>query len=58
MAANPNTVPQVKLHVEKRTLEIVESKPESKPVSARQRIRNLLLKIFEGHQDFLGRTPD
>ncbi|HZW91774.1 MAG TPA: hypothetical protein VFF64_02275 [Candidatus Eremiobacteraceae bacterium] len=56
MAASPNTVPQVKLYLEK-TLEIVE-KPESKPVSAGQRIRNLLLKIFEGHQDFLGRTPD
>jgi hypothetical protein len=44
----------VKLDCEKRTLQIVESKP----VSAKQRIRNLLVKIFEGHQDFLGRTPD
>lgn len=58
MAANPKTVPQVKLHVERQTLEIVESKSESKPASARQRIREILLKIFEGHQDFLGRTPD
>jgi hypothetical protein len=54
MAANPNTVPQMKLACEKQTLQVVESKP----VSARQRIREILLKIFEGHQDFLGRTPD
>jgi len=54
MAANPNTVPQVKLACEKRTLQLVESKP----VSARQRIRDILLKIFEGHRDFLGHTPD
>jgi hypothetical protein len=54
MAANPNTVPQVKLDCEKQTLHIVASMP----VSTRQRIRDLLVKIFEGHQDFLGRTPD
>jgi hypothetical protein len=54
MAANPNMVPHVKLACEKRTLQLVESKP----VSARQRIREILLKIFEDHGDFLGCTPD
>ncbi len=24
----------------------------------KQRIQNLLIKIFHGHEDFLGRTPD
>jgi hypothetical protein len=58
MAANPNTVSQVKLTGERQTPKILESKPEAKPVSAGQRIRRLLIKIFEVHVDFVGRTPE
>ena len=31
---------------------------EPKPVVPKQRVRDLLVKIFEGHQEFLGWTPD
>jgi hypothetical protein len=58
MAANPNIVSQVELSSEKQTMQVVESKPESKPMSLRKCIRRLLIEMFEGHQEFLGRTPD
>jgi hypothetical protein len=40
----------------------VEEQPvwadEPNPVGWKQRVRDLLLAIFEGHEDFLGWTPD
>jgi hypothetical protein len=54
MAANPSFVPQAKLASEAQTLQIVE--PSA--VTLKKRIRDLLLEIFEGHEEFLGRTPD
>jgi hypothetical protein len=54
MAANPNIVPQVTHDFEKHTMQLVESQP----MSLRKRIRDLLHEMFEGHEDFLGRTPD
>ncbi len=41
---------------------LVENKPmrvdEPKPVGWKQRVRYLLVAIFEGHEEFLGWTPD
>lgn len=31
---------------------------EPKPLGWKQRVRDLLVAIFEGHEDFLGWTPD
>ena len=31
---------------------------EPKPVGWKQRVHNLLVAIFEGHEEFLGWTPD
>jgi len=31
---------------------------EPTPVSLKHRVRNLLVTIFEGHEEFLGYTPD
>jgi len=40
----------------------VEEKPpqldEPKPVTSKRRVRDLLVAIFEGHEEFLGWTPD
>jgi hypothetical protein len=54
MAANPSVVPQVKVDSELRTLQIVESEV----VTPRKSLRDLLLEIFKGHEEYLGRTPD
>lgn len=55
MAANPNMAPPpVKLVVEKITLQVCEPKS----VGPKQRFRDLLVKIFQGHGEFLGWTPD
>jgi hypothetical protein len=54
MAANPNVVPQLELASEKETTQKME--PET--LTLKRRVRNLLIDIFEGHEDFLGRTPD
>ncbi len=41
---------------------LVNEKParidEPKPIGWKQRVRNLLIAIFEGHEEFLGWTPD
>jgi hypothetical protein len=54
MAANPNVVTDMELASEKEGVEIAKAKP----VILKKRIRNLLIDIFEGHEEFLGRTPD
>jgi hypothetical protein len=52
--ANPNFVPQVKAVFEKENIKLCEPKP----LTLKQRVRNLLIKIFKGHEEFLGCTPD
>jgi hypothetical protein len=54
MAANPNVVPQVKTVVEKKVMRLCEPQP----LTLKQRVRKLLIKIFKGHEQFLGWTPD
>ncbi len=31
---------------------------ETRPANLKQRVRNLLVTMFEGHEEFLGYTPD
>ncbi len=54
--------PEVEVSVEpspKRTYEpMYEPADQPTPVSLKQRVRNLLVTIFEGHEEFLGYTPD
>ncbi len=54
MAANPNVIEHAELASERESVQI--AKP--KPVTLKKRLRNLLHRIFEGHEEFLGRTPD
>jgi hypothetical protein len=54
MAANPKVIEHAELAYEKETMEI--AKP--RPVALQKRLLNLLHRIFEGHEEFLGRTPD
>jgi len=54
MAANPNITPQVKMVFDKKTMQVCDPKP----VDLTQRIRDLLVEIFEEHEEFLGWTPD
>ena len=46
--------PEVESPVEKRP----ERVDEPKPVGWKQWVRDLLVAIFEGHEEFLGWTPD
>jgi hypothetical protein len=52
--AAPSIAPQVKFPLEKKTLSVWEPNPPD----LKQRVRNLLLEIFDGHEEFLGWTPD
>jgi hypothetical protein len=52
--ATPSIAPDVKLSVEKKTMQVWEPKPPS----LKQRVQNLLVEIFGGHEEFLGWTPD
>lgn len=54
MAANPQIVPQMELVVETKTMKV----SEPKPAGLKQRVRDLLVDIFAGHQEFLGWTPE
>ena len=47
-------VPEVHLPVEENP----EPAFEPTPVGLKQRARNLLVAIFQGHEEYLGYTPD
>ncbi|MGO9518374.1 MAG: hypothetical protein ACLPND_15145 [Candidatus Korobacteraceae bacterium] len=52
--AAPCIAPPVEMRIEKKTVRVSELKPEG----LKQRVRDLLVAIFEGHEEFLGWTPD
>lgn len=52
--ATTSIAPEVESPVEKKPAQV----DEPKPIGWKQRIRNLLIAIFEGHEEFLGWTPD
>ena len=54
MAANPKVISAM----HSKPKEEVAHALNSKPIDVKQRILDLLIKIFHGHEDFLGRTPD
>ncbi len=54
MAASCIAPPEVEPPVEEKIKRVRQ--PE--PVGPRRPLRDLLVKIFEGHQEFLGCTPD
>ena len=54
--AAPCIAPQVEPPVEKKTMQVCEPKP--KPEGRKQRVRDLLEKIFKGREEFLGWTPE
>jgi len=58
MAANPIISPEEELAVEKKTLKVCEPKAKPRPRGPKQPVRDLLFEIFEGHEEFLGLTPD
>ena len=53
MAAT-SIAPQEEVAVEKKTNKVCESKP----MAPKPQAQNLVAKIFEGHEEFLGWTPD
>jgi len=54
LAANPNVIPRAQPTFEKELIRLCESRP----LTLKQRVRNLLIKMFKGHEEFLGWTPD
>jgi hypothetical protein len=50
--------PEVEVPVEPSAKPMYEPAYEPGPASLKQRIRHLLVTIFEGHEEFLGYTPD
>lgn len=52
--AAPCIAPQLEPPVEEKTLQA----GEPKPVPPKQPARGIVSEIFEGHEDFLGWTPD
>jgi hypothetical protein len=54
MAANPKVISAMHIMPKEEATRTLESKP----TDVKQRILDLLIKIFHGHEDFLGRTPD
>ena len=52
--------PELETPVEEEPVWLNEAQPgpEADTPEAKQRIRELMLKIFAGHEEFLGWTPD
>jgi hypothetical protein len=59
MAASPIIAPEEEeIVVERKIRKAYEPVLQPKPKSPKHRLQNLLFEIFEGHEDFLGWTPD
>jgi len=54
MAAPPCIDPELEQPVEEQ----LDSSEGPKPPARKRRLRELLIAIFEGHEEFLGWTPD
>jgi hypothetical protein len=54
MAANP-VLPEAGIH---KVQAINTQDREEKDLDLKQRLTHLLYKVFSGHEDFLGWTPD
>jgi hypothetical protein len=52
MATNAISTPELKVNTEKTA---IESCP---PLTLKQRVLKLLREVFEGHEEYLGVTPD
>jgi hypothetical protein len=53
--------PEVEIHVPEVNLPVEENpEPALEPTAPglKQKVRNLLAAIFEGHEEYLGWTPD
>jgi hypothetical protein len=58
MPAILEVVPQVETESETKSRKESATIPEEKPVSPAPKRRTLLQRIFEGHEEYLGYTPD
>jgi hypothetical protein len=59
MAANAIPTPELKVVVKKTVDENQNGANESsEPVALKQRVAKLLREVFEGHEEYLGVTPD
>ncbi len=56
--APPEELVVEELAVEEKPVWVNEPAPEPGPLGWKQRVRALLVAIFEGHEEFLGYTPD
>ena len=52
MATNVIPTPELKVNMEKRAIE------SSAPLTLKQRVGRVLREVFEGHEEYLGVTPD
>ena len=50
--------PEVETPLEEETVRSEEAVTEPESPDTKQRIHELLVKIFAGHEEFLGWTPD
>ncbi|MFZ0294485.1 MAG: hypothetical protein WAL52_12835 [Candidatus Sulfotelmatobacter sp.] len=58
MAANPIIAPEEEIVFEEKALKVHQPKLTPKAVGPKQRVKDILVKIFEGREEFLGWTPD
>ncbi|MGA8212665.1 MAG: hypothetical protein WB799_03680 [Candidatus Sulfotelmatobacter sp.] len=59
MAASPIIAPEEEgTALEEKTRKTSQPELKSKPVNPKQQVQDTLFEIFEGHEDFLGWTPD
>jgi len=64
MAANAVISPEEEIVFEEKTqlarksLKVQKPKLTPKPAGRKQRVKEMLATVFEGREEFLGRTPD
>jgi hypothetical protein len=58
MASHPTSISELKVNVNQNVVSEGRATESCTPLTVKQRLRKLLCEIFEGHEHYLGVTPD
>jgi hypothetical protein len=58
MASRSTSISELKVNINQNVVREERATESSTPRTPKQRLRKLLCEIFEGHEQYLGVTPD
>jgi len=58
MASHSTSISELKVNINKNVLRQERATESCSPLTLKQKLRKLLCEIFQGHEQYLGATPD